>query len=177
MSKKPLPLPLGEVARRSRVGEGLGFSMKIPEKLIFASQISGKPSQSCCRMTTACGRSGRSSDSPPGCHSLLRLRFAYPQRVSQETRFFDRLRLPRPIWDGGAFSFAGAEREPLLFPVYFSSHRPGFYIRKIYAIPPFFGDSCEFIRFLLEYPSIIGQDTHKICDFLYIMTLPKPEKM
>ena len=64
MSKKPLPLPLGEVARRSRVGEGWGFSKKIPEKLIFAKQISERPSQSCCRMTTACGRSGRGSDSP-----------------------------------------------------------------------------------------------------------------
>ena len=27
---------------------------------------------------TACGRSGRGSDSPPDCHSLPRLRFAYP---------------------------------------------------------------------------------------------------
>ena len=26
----------------------------------------------------ACGRPGRGSDSPPGCHSLPRLRFAYP---------------------------------------------------------------------------------------------------
>ncbi len=30
-------------------------------------------------LTTCCGKSGRSSDCPPGSHSLLRLRFAYPQ--------------------------------------------------------------------------------------------------
>ena len=29
-------------------------------------------------LPTACGRSGRGSDSPPDCHSLPRLRFAYP---------------------------------------------------------------------------------------------------
>ena len=31
----------------------------------------------------ACGRPGRGSDSPLGCHSLPRLRFAYPQREGQ----------------------------------------------------------------------------------------------
>ena len=30
------------------------------------------------KMTVACGRPGRGSDSPPDCHSLPRLRFAYP---------------------------------------------------------------------------------------------------
>ena len=37
-------------------------------------------------LTAACGRPGRSSDSPPGCHSLLRLRFAYPLRGGQDFR-------------------------------------------------------------------------------------------
>ena len=31
----------------------------------------------------ACGRAGRGSDSPPDCHSLPRLRFAYPHRGRQ----------------------------------------------------------------------------------------------
>ena len=30
------------------------------------------------KMTVRCGEPGRGSDSPPGCHSLPRLRFAYP---------------------------------------------------------------------------------------------------
>ena len=36
------------------------------------------PSVFACGESTACGRPGRGSDSPPDCHSLPRLRFAYP---------------------------------------------------------------------------------------------------
>ena len=47
----------------------------------------------CCPLsrcaTAACGRPRRSSDSPLDCHSLLRLRFAYPH----------------PLRDRGAFLF------------------------------------------------------------------------
>ena len=32
------------------------------------------------RRATRCGEPGRGSDSPPGCHSLPRLRFAYPRQ-------------------------------------------------------------------------------------------------
>ena len=46
------------------------------------------PPQSCCHalhgnMTTACGRSRCGSDSPPDCHSLPQLRFAYPHAYAQ----------------------------------------------------------------------------------------------
>ena len=50
---------------------------------LFALAFSGLISLFCtiplsASLTTACGRSGRGSDSPPDCHSLPRLRFAYP---------------------------------------------------------------------------------------------------
>ena len=35
-------------------------------------------------VTARCGEPGRGSDSPPGCHSLPRLRFAYPQNEGVE---------------------------------------------------------------------------------------------
>ena len=43
-----------------------------------ASSVTASPCQ------VACGQPGRGSDMPPACHSLPRLRFAYPQRESQE---------------------------------------------------------------------------------------------
>jgi len=39
-------------------------------------------------LTIACGQSGRGADSPPDCHSLPRLRFAYPRQRG-------------PLWCGG----------------------------------------------------------------------------
>ena len=41
--QSPLPLPLGEVAERSEVGEGTGFSKKIQKYRIFAKQIFDNP--------------------------------------------------------------------------------------------------------------------------------------
>ena len=51
VSKKPLPLPLGEVARVSGSERVLDFAEN-PKYRIFALQIFDKPSQSCYRMTT-----------------------------------------------------------------------------------------------------------------------------
>ncbi len=51
-------------------------------------------------LTIACGQSGRGSDSPPGCHSLPRLRFAYPRQgepleVSASPIFIKSCSMPR----------------------------------------------------------------------------------
>ena len=57
---------MGEVAEQSEVGGG---------RALVA------PLSRCA--TAACGRPRRSSDSPLDCHSLLRLRFAYPHAYAQ----------------------------------------------------------------------------------------------
>ena len=38
------------------------------------------PPVTVCTVTARCGEPGRGSDSPPDCHSLPRLRFAYPHK-------------------------------------------------------------------------------------------------
>ena len=45
------------------------------------------PPVTACAVPAACGRPGRGSASPPGCHSLPRLRFAYPQNEGAKSRF------------------------------------------------------------------------------------------
>ena len=62
---------MGEVAEQSEVGGG---------RALVA------PLSRCA--TAACGRPRRSSDSPLDCHSLLRLRFAYPHPLRDRGAFF-----------------------------------------------------------------------------------------
>ena len=79
-SKPPLfgDSQMGEVARHSRVGGGSPLSRLTPP--------------------TACGRSRRGSDSPPDCHSLPRLRFAYP--LHKGAMALPRLRFAYPLRKG-----------------------------------------------------------------------------
>ena len=82
--------PKGELGKTSPAGE-VAFAVG---KRRRGCRGSNNPSVACgdsspkgeletpqsASLTIACGRTGRGSDSPPDCHSLPRLRFAYPYR-------------------------------------------------------------------------------------------------